>query len=141
MEINNISFCAKLVRQEKKSGKYAAKKDIIKSYDKQIELIQEQKKRALELDDFMHSKKITKLIEELPKDDVVRVANKFCFKVTPDNNLKRYDHLVGFFHKEDADNFERSSLSDTFISVQKKDGSIDKDKIERYLQEMVKIFN
>ena len=145
MKINNISnsqvcFNAKLVRKKNDDDKSASKSDLIKSYDKQIEAIQAQKKRALELDEFMHSKKIAKLLEKLPQTDEIRVSNELKFETDSEGELKVSRHKIGYFQANENGHNGTSSISNTFVNVQKKDGSINKDKITRYLQTMIKIY-
>lgn len=136
--VNSTSFGAKLLRQTKvardkatgeKYNKECTKSQLIKSYDSQIEKIKEQKKRAMELDTFMRSDEVMKLVKKLPKNAEVEVASKFELNFDSSNEDIILENARIIYEN---DNPESCCLE--AIDAQMQDGSIDKKGIIKWLK-------
>ncbi len=153
---NAASFAAKIIRQQdlnydfqtgKQSINYSSKKDVTDSYDKQIFALQRQKAAALELDEFMHSDEVRELVSKLPENDEIEICNKFYNNAEQGEDLKLEHHHILFDHNSDCPDKKWSGLSReeqyklSYVDVQNKDGSIDKQKIIDMLKNLTQFFN
>ena len=79
MNLNSspVSFSANLSYKRDLCGHGKTKAQMIETYDKEIEKIETQKNRALQLDSFMRSEEVGKLLETLPEDAVIEMRTDY----------------------------------------------------------------
>ena len=63
-------------------------------YDERIKKIQLQKKEYLELDEFMHSDEIKKIVEKLPDEDSVIITQHCCKDNMPRLNYESQNNSI-----------------------------------------------
>ena len=97
LSVNPVSFRGNLIRQvhfvrdinspSKIKQVETTKDEFIRSYDRQIEKIQDYKNFALKLDDMMHNDaEIRQIIDELPDEMEVEIAGNFKSAQSDDDN-------------------------------------------------------
>lgn len=156
--INQTNFTGKVVRHTKRinSGNFqplkkveCSKKEIDKSYENTIKSIQAQHEFAIELDEFMNSKKVKEEVAKLPENVNIQIDNMFNERYldepTPINGHAVSIQDVGvvfdneFAHDRELDNKKISGMSN--LHVQKKDGSINKKLIMGWIKSLQDYFN
>ena len=141
LPINSINFSAKIKRSKLNTQectiKNPSKKDIARFYDKEVQDIVRQKEFVLELDSFIHSDKVKEKVEtKLPK--------KHLFEV--DSNLIFYGHddlsIIPPFLFYTPRNSKGEQIQDTigFSHTQNDDGSVNKEGILNWIDELIEIF-
>lgn len=155
MRINSIqnnytSFSAKTVRECNSKREERSKTQILQSYDDQIDIIKKQKQRAIELDEYMHSKEIKKILKQLPAKDFVEINHMFAgdtgsVEGKDGDYVIPCSHMICYYHKSNEENEKFQELYDSrggdlHIDIQKRDGSIDKKLIKNYLKSLIEIF-
>ena len=140
---NAVNFCASIVRPYKSAinsdlgFEPATKKDMINFYDRQIKELQRQKKEYLELDEFMHSDEIKKMIEKLPEEDSI-LMQRHCNK---DNMLRlEYESQSDFINKEIMHFMKNPEYSDVFQFIPfNHNHELDKNGIKIWLSKLLHI--
>lgn len=153
MKINSasISFKAKLTRNteyaKNNNGetytKSTTKKDLVESYNSQIRAMRIQREAAIELDTFMRSEKMKQCLNKLPNGDEIEMISKFSSLEVDENGETQFNPICLMYKFEDPKSrkmveqaeFLGSNKADelSMCYVQKKDGSIDKQRILDYI--------
>lgn len=151
MNINstNLNFTAKLQRHSHPVYNSSwTKKEMIEDYDSKIRFLQQQKKDAIEFDNFMRSNEVRELVSKLPQEDEVRMFNGYYLP----NDAMDVDDSMPFslIYKEadelaDDDEYGYSGSSallsmKQFSDVQNPDGTLNKEGIKAWLNVLVKFF-
>ena len=135
-----------------------SKKEVAEHYNEQIKRIEAQKMRAIELQDFMQSNEVQKILDKLPKEDEVELDSllksnagingvdmikpkKMMLYYIPatiinSNKINQYDS--DFNRNKD---YKDAAINHRKKVVQNDDGTIDKDGIVGWLNEIVEILN
>lgn len=158
MQVNSINltnFSGKVVRHEtwKKNNpnarKELSKKDVDKTYEKAMKEIQQQHDRAVELDEFMNSKKVREEVAKLPDNVNIQINNLYnqryfekpdsCYghKVSVQDINAIYDNE--FNHGREIDNRHATNMA--CIRAQKEDGTINKKYIMSWIKSLQEYFN
>jgi len=128
-----------------------SRQDWLDTYDNQIKKITEQKQRAIEFDEFMHSKEVTEIVDKLPKEDVLEISGDYMLK-TDDNSMDTlsgdnpyYDPQLENFRLRYND-FNKDGYGDIseddelncgdYSDTQNEDGSINKEGILDWLKKI-----
>ncbi len=144
MKINSVSFCANIKREAiygadiKKLADNPSLEQILNEYDNEINYYENKKKSAKELDEFMHSDKVTEKTANLPREDYIEIYSR------PQWNTKNSNHRLYYLTKNQTtiDKLLNGSTSEEnifYYSVQEKDGEIDKKGILSWLDRITGI--
>lgn len=119
--------------------------EVINSYDSQIKAIQEAKKRVQELDTFMHSDEVQKILSTLPNDRIVEMHNKFEADTTySDDEISIHTPYLEYNYNHKQSNSEDENKSEDevepdidkrslFVCKYDEDGQLDKNAIINWL--------
>lgn len=156
--VNTISFSAKyssnstLGNNSRKYNDGLTKEQIIEHFDMQIDRIELQKQKALELEDFMQSDEVKEILAQLPEnDEVVSDSLLTSHEINPINKIQprrmklyyltnSYENLV----KINRYDYNKNDRRTSFIQLAQnndRDKSINKKGIIAWLKELVCILN
>ena len=115
--------------------KSLSKEEIAQEYDKQIAIIQSGKKKAMELDEFMHSDKVTSLIDKLLEEDQIDIASLLSTEDSVDEgSMIKPEKFELFYYADTVEReIEAEKQSLDYIEAQNDDGSINKEGILNWL--------
>ena len=139
--IKPISFCAKTTFNyeiKKKKAFSQSKSELAREYDAKIAKIQKEKQTVLELDEFLSSKEARNALNRLPHEDTISISTP----KTADEQLSLtyIDNTV--FDRLTLQEFEdwKGSEMDIYFPI-KKDGTLDKKGIVKWISKTVEFFN
>lgn len=149
---NYMQFGAKYGHSSKN---YETKEEIIRHFDKQIDVIEFQKQKALELEDFMQSDEVKTILEQLPEEDKILSSPLLMtgYRINlPDIvqptriKLTYYTNSADSISKINRYNFKANNYPYGLVNIsvftaQNKDRSIDKKGIINWLKELRGIIN
>lgn len=141
--MSNINFCAQITRNFDGVCSENSQK-VIAGYDKEIQKLVKQRDNAIELDTFMNSKEVKQLTKQLPQKDIVDIQQSVEHEKIEDSmtglryvirDNKSFDKMfktIAHTEKEDDLSFEK---------VRKDDGSLNKEGILSWLNNLVEFFS
>ena len=146
MKINfqNLNFSARLSRNPDMFGYEKTKQETMESYDKKIRELKLLKKQAKEFDEFMRSDEIKLLLQKLPEQDEVILRNEYTLRDKGWDDIQAEPFELLYIQDEEKYEFIKPSgkyaSEKHFRFVQNNDGTINKDGIMIWLNNLVHLF-
>jgi len=140
MSIAPINFTAKITRNW--DGRQSeTREQLTHSYDLEIQTIQKQKEKIIELDKFMHSSEIKPLLEKLPKRDIVDIQDNTFLNGYNSNEKEIFLEYMPMTEATNKKAFNGSSRIQTwhlgmYGQIWTEDGTLNKKGIKIWLNKL-----
>ena len=140
----NFNFTARLSRNPSDFGYEKTKQETMADYDEKIRQLRSLKKQAQEFDDFMRSDEIKAMMQKLPVYDEVVMRNECSFEDKGWDDIQARPFELMYIQQEDKYEFiqptGRNTKDKYFAFIQNSDGTINKEGIKAWLENLVYLF-